>query len=132
VKYFDVEALLRIAAHAIDPQEVKVREWGLLSASSARPQTVAFGFEPYLTVPEKAAALLVSLALNHALVDGNKRLALAAALAFCKVNTGFLPAMTNDAAYDMVIAVCEHRLDVPEVAETLRAAGIPNYESQSL
>jgi len=32
--------------------------------------------------------------------------------------------MTNDQAYDLVIAVCEHRMDVKEVAEALRAAGI--------
>ncbi len=126
MKYFDVEALLRIAALALDPQEVKVREWGLLSASAARPQTAAFGFEPYPTVPDKAGALLVSLALNHALVDGNKRLALSAALAFCKINTGVLPQWSNDDAYDLVIAVCEHRAGVPEVAAALRAGGVPD------
>lgn len=126
--YFDIEDLLRIAAHAIAPQEVKVREMGLLSASAARPQTVAFGYEPYPTVPEKAAALMVSLALNHCLVDGNKRLAFSAAVAFCVVNTGVLPEMPDDDAYDMVIAVCTHELDVPEVAQLLRRAGVPDSE----
>lgn len=101
-----------------------VRDYGLLSASAARPQTVAFGFEPYPSVAEKAAALLVSLALNHALVDGNKRLALTAAFAFCEVNLGLLPQMSQDDAYDMVIGVVEHRLDVKEVADLLREAGI--------
>jgi death on curing protein len=126
VKYLDVEALLRVAALAIRPQEVKVREWGLLSASAERPRTQVFGHEPYPTVPDKAAALLVSLALNHTLVDGNKRLALSAALVFCRINTGRLPTLTNDEAYDLVIAVCEHRADVPDVAETLRRCGIPD------
>ncbi|MEJ7742912.1 MAG: Fic family protein [Nocardioidaceae bacterium] len=42
---------------------------------------------PTGSVEEKAAALLHSLARNHALVDGNKRLALAAAIAF-SVSTG--------------------------------------------
>jgi death-on-curing protein len=124
--YFDIEDLLRIAAHAIAPQQVKVREMGLLSASSARPQTVAFGFEPYPTVPEKAAALMVSLAMNHCLVDGNKRLAFSAALAFCLINTGVLMEMPDDLAYEMVIAVCEHQIDVPEVAALLREAGVPD------
>jgi death-on-curing protein len=126
VKYIDVEALLRIAALAIEPQQVTVRDAGLLGASAARPQTVAFGFEPYPSVPEKAGALLVSLALNHALLDGNKRLALAAALTFCRINTGRLPRWSNDEAYDLVIAVCEHRADVPEVADALRHGGIPD------
>jgi death on curing protein len=124
--YFDIEDLLRIAAHAIAPQQVKVREMGLLSASSARPQTVAFGFEPYPTVPEKAAALMVSLVMNHCLVDGNKRLAFSAALAFCLINTGVLMEMPDDLAYEMVIAVCEHQIDVPEVAALLREAGVPD------
>jgi hypothetical protein len=32
--------------------------------------------------------------------------------------------MTNDQAYDLVITVCEHKLDVKDVAEALVAAGI--------
>ena len=123
--YFDVEDLLLITEQVL-PSRPLVREWGLLSASAHRPQTLAFGYEPYPTVPEKAAALLVSLAMNHCLVDGNKRLALAAAFAFCVVNTGVQPMMTNDDAYDLVIAVCEHRIDVPGVADALRKAGVPD------
>lgn len=121
--YFDVEDLLLIAQEVIGGKPV-VRELGLLGASAARPQTIAFGFEPYPTVAEKAAALLLSIALNHALLDGNKRLALAAALVFCSVNTGREPVMTNDEAYDLVIAVVEHQIDVPEVAEVFRRAGV--------
>lgn len=123
--YLEVEDLLRIAQRVLSATP-QVREWGLLAASVARPQTVAFGFEPYPTVPEKAGALLVSLALNPALIDGNKRLALAAALTFCVVNTGHRPVLGNDEADELVIAVCEHRADVPDVAEALRDAGVPD------
>jgi death-on-curing protein len=123
--YASVEDLLAIAQRVL-PMEPVVREWGLLSASSVRPQTLVFGFEPYPTVPEKAAALLESLALNHCLVDGNKRLALAASFAFCEVNTGVRPHMTNDDAYDLVVGVVEHKLDVPTVALLLRQAGVPD------
>lgn len=128
MRYFSEEDLIRIAGHAIEPQEVKIRELGLLSASAHRPQTFAFGYEPYPTVPDKAAALLVSLALNHCLVDGNKRLALSAGFLFCRLNTGRLPDLTNDEAYDLVILVCEHEFDVPQVADVLRKAGIPDEE----
>lgn len=119
--YLDVEDLLLVAERAMG-RRPEVREWGLLGASAARPQTVAFGYEPYPTVAEKAAALLVSLALNHALLDGNKRLAFAAAMTFIVVNTGHRPLIDHEEAYEMVIAVCEHRTDVPEVAEILRKA----------
>jgi death-on-curing protein len=40
------------------------------------------GADAYPTVHEKAVALLHSLARNHALVDGNERLALAGVIAF--------------------------------------------------
>jgi death-on-curing protein len=121
--YLDVEDLIRIAERATGGP-VKVRDLGLLGSAAFRPQQVAFGFEPYPSLAEKAAALLCSLAMNHALVDGNKRLALAASFTFCAINCGRLPAMTNDQAYDLIIAVCEHKLDVKDVAEALVAAGI--------
>jgi hypothetical protein len=50
------------------------------------------------------------IARNHALVDGNKRLALAAIIAFYGVN-GVRLTFGNGAAYDFVIAVATGRLD---------------------
>jgi death-on-curing protein len=121
--YLDVEDLIRIAERATGGP-VEVRDLGLLGSAAFRPQQVAFGFEPYPTPAEKTAALLCSLAMHHALIDGNKRLALAASFIFCAINCGRLPAMSNDQAYDLVIAVCEHRADVKEVAGALVTAGI--------
>jgi hypothetical protein len=54
--------------------------------------------------------LLQSLARNHALVDGNKGLALAAVIAFYGVN-GRRLTLTNDEAYDLVIDVATGHLD---------------------
>lgn len=122
--YLDVEDLVRIATLLLDPQPPIVRDLGLLSMAAHRPQTQAFGFEPYPTVPEKAAALLVSICMNHPLQDGNKRLALAAAWAFCDLNVNRKPAMNNDEAYALVMGVATGELDVKEVAEALRKAGI--------
>ena len=94
----------------------------------ARAQTVVFGAEPYPAIEEKAAALLHSITRNHALVDGNKRLGLATLIAFLGVN-GRRLTLTNDEAYDVVIAVAAGELDsVPEIAEALRAATEP-YET---
>ena len=63
-----------------------------------------------------------SLARNHGLVDGNKRLALAAMIAFYGV-TGRRLTLTNDEAYDLVIAVASGTLDaVEQVAGRLAAA----------
>ena len=77
--------LLHVAGRVLGP-EVAVRGYGLLEADLARPQATAFGKDAYPSLDAKAAALLHSLARNHALIDGDKRLALAAAIAFCGLN----------------------------------------------
>ena len=62
---------------------------------------------------------------NHALVDGNKRLALAGVIAFYGVN-GRRLTLTNDQAYDPVIAVADGHLDdVDEIAARLAHATKP-------
>lgn len=59
---------------------------GLLQAVLARPQASAFGVDAYITLEQKAMGMLHSLARNHALVDGNKRLALTGTIASLGVN----------------------------------------------
>jgi death-on-curing protein len=122
--YLDVEDLADIATLVLDPQAVVIRDVGLLSMAAHRPQTSVFGHEPYPAVVDKAAALLVSITMNHPLQDGNKRLALAAAWVFCGLNAGRQPEMSNDAAYELVMGVARGELDVPEVAAALWKAGI--------
>lgn len=58
-----------------------LRDAGLLEAALFRPQT---GY--YADLIEEAAALWESLAQNHAFVDGNKRIAFAAAYTFLAIN----------------------------------------------
>jgi death on curing protein len=119
--YLTLPELLRVAERVLGPQ-VKIRDIGLLEAALARPQTTAFGADAYPTLDEKAAALLHSLARNHALVDGNKRLALSGLIAFYGVN-GRRLAMTNDAAYEFVMAIASGELDtVAEIADKLSGA----------
>jgi Prophage maintenance system killer protein len=79
-----------------------------------------FGTDAYETVEEKAAALLHSLVRNHALIDGNKRLALAATIAFLGVN-GRRMTLSNDQAYELVIEVATVKLDeVAGIADRIR------------
>ena len=58
-----------------------VRDPGALEAALFRPQT---GY--YDDIVAEAAALLESLAINHPVVDGNKRIAFAAADVFLRIN----------------------------------------------
>ncbi|MEV8516293.1 type II toxin-antitoxin system death-on-curing family toxin [Dactylosporangium sp. NPDC051484] len=120
--YLGLEDLLYIAQRTLGG-EPKVRDIGLLNASSARPQTFVFGYDAYPTLPEKAAALLHSLVCNHALIDGNKRLGFAAMAVFCEIN-GQALTMSNDDAYELTMGVARGELDVPEIAFALREAGI--------
>ena len=106
--HLDLDDLLHIAARTLGT--VDIRDVGLLEAALARPQATAFGEDAYPSIHEKAAALLHSLARNHALVDGNKRLALAGTIAFYGLN-GLRLTLTNDEAYDLVIAVSAGDLD---------------------
>jgi death-on-curing protein len=102
-----------------------VRDYGLLEAALARPQATAFGKDAYPTLDAKAAALLHSLARNHALVDGDKRLALATVIAFYGLN-GRRLTLTNDAAYELVMRVAAGHLDlVDEIAAVLQLATEP-------
>lgn len=122
--YLTVPELLHVAGRALG-FEPKVRDLGLLEAAAARPAASAFGQDAYPGLDEKAAALLHSLARNHALVDGNKRLALAGVIAFYGVN-GRRLTLTNDEAYDLVMAVADGRLDaVSGIAARLRLATKP-------
>ena len=117
--YLDVEDLLHIAARTLS--SVEIRDLGLLEAAAARPQASAFGEDAYLSVLEKAVSLIHSVARNHALVDGNKRLALASGIAFLAIN-GVRLTMSNDEAYELIISIATGHLDdVQDIAGVLRA-----------
>jgi death on curing protein len=128
VIYLTLPELLHVAERALGTEPV-VRDYGLLESALARPQATAFGEDAYQGLDAKAAALLHSLARNHALVDGNKRLALAATIAFYGFN-GRRLTLTNDAAYDLVMAVAAGQLDtVDDIAAVLRTATEPRRSS---
>jgi death on curing protein len=98
-----------------------VRDLGLLDSACHRPQAGFFGQEAYPTLSGKAAALMHSLACNHALVDGNKRLALLATVVFLRVN-GHRLDLTDDEAFDLTMSVAAGQLDVDGVEKRLRLA----------
>jgi death-on-curing protein len=108
VIHLDLEDVLHIAERVLP--SVETRDFGLLEAAVARPHASAFGEDAYPTLHTRAAALLHSISRSHALVDGNKRLALATVIAFCGLN-GVRLTLTNDEAYDLVIAVATGALD---------------------
>jgi death on curing protein len=123
--YLDVDDLIDIAL-AVIGSPPKVRDYGLLSAAAARPEATAFGQDAYPDLAGKAAALLHSICSNRALVDGNKRLGWAAAVAFVALNTdGSVPDIDTDQAEAFMISVADGTLtEVEEIATGLRRLGI--------
>lgn len=123
--FLDLADLLHIAERALG-EPTLVRDIGLLESAASRPRTSVFGEDAYPDLETKAAALLHSVACNHALVDGNKRLALAATFTFLGVN-GRRLTLSNDEAYDLILAVASGELsEVGEIAKRLRA-GTTNW-----
>jgi death on curing protein len=108
VIYLTADEVLHIAERTLGTAP-GVRDAGLIESAVARPQATVFGEDAYGTIHTKAAALLHSLVQNHPLVDGNKRLGLAATIVFYGVN-GFRFRATNDEAYDLVIAIATGEL----------------------
>jgi death-on-curing protein len=62
-----------------------LRDKGRLEAAIFRPQTGYYG-----TLAEEAAALMESLANNHAFLDGNKRTSFAVTDTFLRLNGSYL------------------------------------------
>ena len=117
--YLSYDDLMKVAARVIGSQPL-VRDHGLLEAAAFRPQASVFGADAYPTLWDKAAAMMESLARNHPLVDGNKRLALAGTVVFLGMN-GLRLTMNNDEAYDFTIKVSTGQFEsVAAIATVLR------------
>ncbi|MFF7147063.1 type II toxin-antitoxin system death-on-curing family toxin [Streptomyces jietaisiensis] len=118
--YLSAEDVLAIAEHAVDDQDVVVRDVGLLESAVHRPSATMFGQEAYGDLLGKAAALLQSLVINHPFVDGNRRTAWVSCMVFLAMN-GQQLRPDIDAAERLVIAVATGAMDeVKAISEALR------------
>ena len=126
-EYLEREDVLVAGAAAVGV-ELRVADYGLLDAAVARPQATAFGVDAYPDLFTKAAALLQSLARNHALVDGNKRTAWAAAWTFLYINGIEVdPDFDVDDAENFMNAVAtKGDLELAHLAEKLQAFALHN------
>lgn len=73
-----------------------LRDRGGLESAVARPQMTFGGEDLYPELPDKAAALLHSLVLNHPSIDGNKRAGAMAAELFLLINAAELRASDDE------------------------------------
>lgn len=113
--YLTLEDLVSLCR---DLGDLTIRDLGLLHAAAERPATSLYGADAYPGIHDKAAALLHSLARNHALIDGNKRLAWLSVVVFYGLNGIDLNA-PDDLAYRLVIDTSTGTADVPRIAAAL-------------
>jgi death-on-curing protein len=119
VDFLELEDILQLVRYlGVGP----VRDVGLLDSAVARPRSSAFGEDAYSSISLKAAALLHSITNNHALIDGNKRLAWLATTVFLDLN-GLAPDLSYDEAFDLVWEIASTSVDVEVIAAKLRVSG---------
>ena len=118
VDYLTLEDLLEIGQGLIP--DFQVRDIGLLESAAQRPQMSLYGADAYLEFPEKVAALMHSLARNHSLIDGNKRLAWSAGRIFCILNNKDL-LLNPDDAEQLILKIARGEIDVPVISSQIAA-----------
>lgn len=97
----------------------------LLQSICEKPKTMLFGKEQYTSVYEKAAVLAESFAKFHVFVDGNKRIAIAAAARFLYIN-GYILKADNTELENFTVSIIENNLPVKEIAKWLKQHSISN------
>ncbi|MEO3885828.1 type II toxin-antitoxin system death-on-curing family toxin [Nonomuraea sp. B5E05] len=124
-RYLSLEQVLELAEAELG-DVLAVRDLGLLDSAVHRPSSAMFGLEAYPDLFTKAGALLQSLAVDHPLVDGNKRLPWLVTDVFLRFN-GVVLDTDDDSAYDLVIAVASGKLtEADEIADVLRTFTVPS------
>lgn len=93
-----------------------LRDPGLLEAAIFRPQS---GY--YDDLIHEAAALMESLASNHAFLDGNKRISLAATDTFLRINGHYLELETVAAHKFITESISKREFRVRQIREWLTA-----------
>lgn len=116
-EYLDLDDLLTAAEAALG-RPPRILDLGLLASAVGRPQSSAFGRDAYPSLDEKAAALLHSLARNHGLLDGNKRLAWVATRLLYVKNGMEIQGPVDD-AFDLVLEVVLSDLQIRSIAKRL-------------
>jgi|SRR5690606_3973527 death-on-curing protein len=116
--YINEQFPSKVPIHTIVQGRRKVRDMDLLEAAAGRPMQTVFGVDAYPTLPEKAAALLHSIARNHPFADGNKRTATLAALFMLLVN-GLRVRWEPEVALEQILDVAEGRRSVVDFASWL-------------
>lgn len=93
-----------------------VRDRGLVESALARARS---GY--YDSLSQQAAALLQSFAMNHAFVDGNKRVAWASSMVFLRMNGYRVRVSADDAERFLIDQIIVGRAEIAVIARWLES-----------
>ena len=126
--YLELDDVLAIACEVLGLEVdalMHVTDLGLADSAVSRPRAGFAGEEFHPSMEAKAASLLFGLARNHAFIDGNKRVAVLAALQFLNANGYDLDLLPAEEAYKTVIQVASGNLSVDDLTDWIRRRMTP-------
>ncbi len=116
--FLSVEMVMQIHQRVIEEfgGDMGLRDRGLLESAVAMPQSTFGGSFLHVDLADKAAAYLFHLCANHAFIDGNKRVAVAAAEVFIVANGCELGA-SDDELIEITLGVAQGQASKDDVIE---------------
>jgi death on curing protein len=99
-----------------------LRDEGLLLSALSRPEQAAHYSKP--DCASLAAIYAVSIAKNHAFVDGNKRTGFAVAATFLELNGSYLSLPESEAVV-LMLSIAKDQIDEEGVAAIFRCNCLP-------
>ena len=123
IQYLDLADYLWLAGAALDraPEAVfDVADLGLAESALHAPAATYGGVEFYPDLVTKARVLVIHLAKNHPLPDGNKRAAYWARIEFLARNGRRFSATDVDATIDMMVKIAGSEVEPAEVEDWIR------------
>ena len=109
-----------------------VRDYGAIYSVIDGIYQTFDGEELYPSVIDKASYLAYGLIKNHAFLDGNKRVGVAAMLVFLQMN-GYNVEFTNEQLIDFGLDVAKSEFDQPKIANWIKLHHVqPSFDKVKL
>ena len=99
------------------------RDIGVIESALQRANLELYGTEMYIDIHTKVAAVTDSISRTHPLLDGNKRLAVAATFVIFTMNNYRYVGSDNEA--DFYVSIAAEHLALEDIAEHLRTLWLP-------
>ncbi|MBR0249604.1 MAG: type II toxin-antitoxin system death-on-curing family toxin [Synergistaceae bacterium] len=103
-----------------------IRDEGLLESAVNAPFQSFGGYDVYPTIYEKAARLGFGLALNHAFIDGNKRIAVLAMLMFLKGNNIEIDC-TEFELFSVILKLASSEITFDDLVKWIKTHEVPRH-----